>query len=204
MHGAIHSRYGTRSHAGTWFPPPHVADSAACGGTHRSGHIASIRPRAHRTAVSGSPQPRTTSTCTQSPYHSHIAASVIRIQDELQKPRELGIGAGANDPQSPSPKRLEHDGKHRHPGYQSVAADHASCSGQLDQLEVRQREHAVAHAMGQHNLVARLRQLRLLGNGDGGSEALVLMAVNGNTLGHRKGYAGCTQPPRSDRSRVRG
>ena len=76
MHGAIHSRYGTRSHAGTWFPPPHVADSAACGGTHRSGHIASIRPRAHRTAVSGSPQPRTTSTCTQHAPNQHTTLTL--------------------------------------------------------------------------------------------------------------------------------
>jgi hypothetical protein len=85
---------------------PHEAmlPRAPCGGTHRSGHIASIRPRAHRTVSIG-----VHSAAASSPHNinmhpfskplshcSHIAASVLRIQDHIQKPRELGLDAGAN------------------------------------------------------------------------------------------------------------
>ena len=104
--GIFHASTSWHIHARLWFPAPHEAmlPRAPCGGTHRSGHIASIRPRAHRTVSIG-----VHSAAASSPHNinmhpfskplshcSHIAASVLRIQDHIQKPRELGLDAGAN------------------------------------------------------------------------------------------------------------
>jgi hypothetical protein len=59
---------------------PHEAmlPRAPCGGTHRSGHIAYMRPRAHRTVSIGvhSAARLTTSTCTHLANRSHIAVTL--------------------------------------------------------------------------------------------------------------------------------